>query len=48
MNYNKKYLGKNDLSSTSQKLSFLNFIHPNSYEHPPPVKDVPVNLRVQR
>ena len=45
MNYDKNYLTKNDLSQTTQKLSFLNFIHPNSYDHPPPVRDTQVQIK---
>ena len=41
MNYDKKYLSKADLSATVQKLSFLNYIHPNSYQHKPPTRDIP-------
>ena len=48
MNYDKKYLGKQDLSSATQKWSFLNFIHPNSYDHPPPVRDVQPNIKVNK
>ena len=39
MNYDKNYIGRNDLSVTTQKMSFLNYIHPNSYEHAAPVRD---------
>ena len=45
MNYDKKYLGRADLSVANQKLSFLDYIHPNSYQQPvrdtdPPPKQV--------
>jgi hypothetical protein len=36
INYDKKYIGKNDLLSSTQKISFLNFVHPNSYKYPKP------------
>ena len=38
-NYDKKYLGREDLLSATQKMSFLNYVHPNSYQRIPPVKD---------
>lgn len=31
-NYNKTYLGKQDLFTNTNKLSFLNYIHPNSIQ----------------
>jgi hypothetical protein len=34
-NYDKKYIGRGDLSATTQKMTFLNYIHPNSYEQAP-------------
>lgn len=34
INYDKKYIGKNDLLSSTQKISFLNFVHPNSFKYP--------------
>jgi hypothetical protein len=33
-NYSKNYLGRGDLITTTNKLSFLNYIHPNSYNSP--------------
>lgn len=34
LNYDKVYLGRGDLSANTQKLDFLNYIHPNSYQQP--------------
>ena len=31
-NYNKTYIGKQDLFTNTNKLSFLNYIHPNSIQ----------------
>jgi hypothetical protein len=45
LNYDKKYLTKADLSATVQKMSFLNYIHPNSYQHKPPTRDLPQHTR---
>jgi hypothetical protein len=32
--YDKVFIGKNDLLNSTQKFSFLNYVHPNSYQHP--------------
>jgi hypothetical protein len=32
--YDKVFIGKNDLLNRTQKFSFLNYVHPNSYQHP--------------
>lgn len=45
LNYDKTYLTKADLSATVQKLSFLNYIHPNSYQHKPPTRDISPPVR---
>jgi len=45
LNYDKTYLIKADLSATVQKLSFLNYIHPNSYQHKPPTRNIPPPVR---
>lgn len=37
-NYDKICIGRNDLLSSTQKWSFLNYVHPNSYKHPKIVK----------